>query len=475
MHLQPIIGIEIHIELKTQTKMFSAAPVTFAKEPNTQVNEMDLGYPGSLPTVNKQAVILGIWACKALNMQINSLLAFDRKHYFYPDLPKGYQLTQQKHPLGRNGYLLIDVNGKETKITINRLHLEEDTAKQIHTEQQTLLDYNRAGIPLIEVVTDPVIYDADTAVNYIETLRQTLLHLQVSDAKMNEGSMRCDINISLSTNKQDLNSARVEIKNLNSLFNVRKAIEFEIDRQSKLIKANKPLKHDETRRFDEKTKTTILMRVKDQAVDYKFLEEPNIVPISLDNEWINEVINDMALTYQQKLDKYVKVYKLNFNEVKLLLQNYELSQFFSDTIKYTKQYRLVLNVLIGGVSNYLKEKNITIKETKLTSFKLAKIIEILHSQFITQPQSKILLIYLLENDIGVESAIKTLKLEQINDEQTLENLMQPFIKENFDKLQKQDTTKNIRICMGYIMKVTKGQANPLIAQKVIQKLIDKFT
>lgn len=282
MKLQPVIGIEIHIELKTKTKMFSNSPVTFASIPNSQVNEIDLGYPGSLPSINKQAVVLAIRACQALNMKINPVLSFDRKNYFYPDLPKGYQITQQNNPIGSSGKLAITTNNMQQDILIMRLLLEEDTAKQIHLDNITLLDYNRAGIGLIEIVSEPVIYDVETAINYIETLRKTLLHLGVSNAKMSEGSFRCDINISLRPIESKDFFKHVEVKNLNSLNNVKRAIEFEIKRQTNLINQGTPLKSNETRRFDEKTKTTILMRSKESTVDYKYFPEPNIVPIILE-------------------------------------------------------------------------------------------------------------------------------------------------------------------------------------------------
>ncbi|WP_422397248.1 Asp-tRNA(Asn)/Glu-tRNA(Gln) amidotransferase subunit GatB [Spiroplasma endosymbiont of Lonchoptera lutea] len=475
MKLQPVIGIEIHIELKTKTKMFSNSPVTFASIPNSQVNEIDLGYPGSLPSINKQAVVLAIRACQALNMKINPVLSFDRKNYFYPDLPKGYQITQQNNPIGSNGKLTIATNNMQQDILVTRLHLEEDTAKQIHLDNITLLDYNRAGIGLIEIVSEPVIYDVETAINYIETLRKTLLHLGVSNAKMSEGSFRCDINISLRPIESKDFFKRVEVKNLNSLNNVKRAIEFEIKRQTNLINQGTPLKSNETRRFDEKTKTTILMRSKESTVDYKYFPEPNIVPISLEQHWIEEIINTSPESYPQKQIRYVETYGLHINEVNVLLQDIELTNFFEKTIEHTKYYRLVLNMLIGDISAYLKQKDAFLLDTQLTPINLAQIVDILQRKEISQRQAKTLLLHLLENNVSVEQSIKQLNLQQINDEKIIRSLIKPFILENLQILKDYPSRPErvLKFYMGHLMKVTKGQVNPEIGQKIIEEIISE--
>ncbi|SYV96459.1 Aspartyl/glutamyl-tRNA(Asn/Gln) amidotransferase subunit B, partial [Mycoplasma putrefaciens] len=284
-NFEVIIGIENHVELKTKTKMFSPAPVSFGQTPNTQVHEIDMAYPGSLPSVNKKGVELAILACNALNMKIDTLLKFDRKNYFYPDLTKGFQITQQFNPIGLNGSLEITLNNNLKKIIeIERLHIEEDTAKQIHKDDLTYLDYNRAGVGLIEIVTKPVIRSADEACAYVEKLREILLLLNVSDVKMNEGSLRTDINISIRPFGSNSFSNKVEIKNLNSISNIRKAIDFEVVRQTEIILANKVVEQ-ETRRFDDSTNKTVLMRSKSDALDYRYFREPNIFPIQLDKTW----------------------------------------------------------------------------------------------------------------------------------------------------------------------------------------------
>ena len=283
MNFETVIGLEVHCELTTNSKMFSSSPVTFGKDPNTQVNEVDLGMTGTLPVLNKKGVEYALRVCHTLNMEINELLRFDRKNYYYSDLPKGFQITQDRYPIGRNGTMEIEVDGKKKIIEIERLHMEEDTAKQLHFDDHTLIDYNRAGIPLIEIVTKPTIRSGKEAAAYLEKLRSIFLYTEVSDAKMEEGSMRCDVNISIRPYGSDQFGTRTEIKNLNSISNVQKAIEFEASRQEKILLAGGEVLQ-ETRRFDEALKETVLMRSKGDAVDYKYYPEPNILPIRLDHQ-----------------------------------------------------------------------------------------------------------------------------------------------------------------------------------------------
>ena len=262
MKYDVVVGIEIHLELTTNTKMFSGAPYRFKAEANTCVNEVDLGHPGAMPCVNREAVRKAIMTCFALNLDIDKVIKFDRKNYYYSDLPKGFQITQQFHPIGKNGYIEIDVNGNYKKIRINRAHMEEDTAKQFHLYDQSLLDFNRAGVPLLEIVSEPDIASGEEAALYVEKLRQTLDYLGVSDVKMEEGSMRCDVNVSIKPEGSSVFGTKVEVKNLNSIQNVKDAIDYEVKRQAELLDKGEKVTQ-ETRRFDEKTMSTVAMRVKE--------------------------------------------------------------------------------------------------------------------------------------------------------------------------------------------------------------------
>ena len=285
MNFEAIIGLELHVEMKTKSKLFSSAPVSFGAEPNTKTLPFDMAFPGSMPILNKQAVINAIRVCNALNMTIDDELWFDRKNYFYSDLPKGYQITQQRRPIGSNGYLVADGN----KINIERLHLEEDTCKQLHSGNYTYLDFNRAGVPLLEIVSKPEIRNGKEAMTFVEKIRSIVTFLDVSNGKMEEGSLRCDVNISLRPIGQKSFGTKVEIKNLNSLANIQKAIDYEIKRQESLLLSGGHVKQ-ETRRFDETTKKTVLMRVKTDEIDYKCFTEPNILPLKLSKEFIETAI-----------------------------------------------------------------------------------------------------------------------------------------------------------------------------------------
>jgi aspartyl-tRNA(Asn)/glutamyl-tRNA(Gln) amidotransferase subunit B len=283
-NLEVVIGIEIHLELNTKTKLFSHAKNDFDSLANTNATVIDLGYPGTLPSLNKEAVVKGIKLCKALKMKIDHELHFDRKNYYYTDIPKGFQITQQFRPIGSDGKISLFLNNNQVKeVSINRIHIEEDTARQIHTPTETLINYNRAGVPLLEIVSEPEMHSAEEAMSYINTIRTIALFLGISDSKMSEGSLRADINISLRMLGSPNLGTKVEIKNINSLNNVKKAIEFEIDCQTKKIISGEVIKQ-ETKRFDEASSENIIMREKSDDIDYKYFKEPNIPPIILDQK-----------------------------------------------------------------------------------------------------------------------------------------------------------------------------------------------
>ena len=338
------IGIEIHVELNTKTKMFSPAENNFNAKPNTNVHPVDVAYPGTLPVVNKQAVVFGIKLAKALKMNIDETIHFDRKHYFYMDLPKGYQITQNERPLGSEG--ILNILGKD--IGIERIHLEEDTAKSIHKKGKTYLNYNRAGIPLIEVVTHPVMSTYEEAVEYVKGIRDLVRILGISDAKMEEGSLRADINISVRANENDPLGTKVEIKNLNSLSNIKKAIIIENKKQMDAINAGKEIQQA-TKRFDENKQDTITMRVKTGIVDYKFFAEPDIPPIYIGKEFIESINNDrLPWDIKNELEE------LGINEIQIerLISEPPLLCFFND-IKFNERKKVV-NILFSEILSLSK-------------------------------------------------------------------------------------------------------------------------
>ncbi|MFA6796715.1 MAG: Asp-tRNA(Asn)/Glu-tRNA(Gln) amidotransferase subunit GatB, partial [Bacilli bacterium] len=369
MNFEPVIGIEIHIELKTKSKMFSAAPVSFGAKPNTQTVPYDLGCPGTMPVVNKQAVVYGIRVAKALNMKIDQLVRFDRKNYFYTDLPKGYQITQQDYPLGSEGYLDLRTSQGIKRIGVERVHMEEDTAKQLHLGDMSLIDYNRAGTPLLEVVSKPDMRSAEEAMKYVEAIHQIVTFLDVSDGKMEEGSMRCDVNISLRPYGDERFGTKCEIKNLNSIANVRAALEYEIKRQSEaLLKGEKIAQ--ETRRYDESLKKTSLMRIKTNAVDYKYFREPNILPIQLSDKFVKDAIDTMGKLPEEYRKDFLSK-GLNEKEVEVLLGDKDFTFYFEDVVNLgCENIKTLWNYLMGDISAYLNKDMLKLSDLKMTKEQL---------------------------------------------------------------------------------------------------------
>ena len=313
----PTIGIEVHVELKTKAKAFSTTKNTYGQIPNKVANVIDLGYPGTLPTLNKGIIDLGIKTALILNCDITREIFFDRKNYFYPDNPKNYQITQNNTPIGRNGYVEVSYDGIKKEIEIEEIHLEEDTCKSIHNANSTLLDFNRAGVPLIEIVSKPVIKNEKEAMLYLENLRSMLLYAGVSDVKIEEGSMRCDLNISLSDS--DILGTKIEIKNIGSISNVGESVLYEIKRQTELLKSGKVLK-EETRKWDDKSKSTILMRVKETGNDYRYFPEPDIPKVEIDDNWIENIKKEIPMMPNEIKETYESL-KINDIAIKALIQN----------------------------------------------------------------------------------------------------------------------------------------------------------
>ena len=344
------VGIEVHTELKTQTKLFSNSANTYGKMANTCTNVIDLGYPGVLPTLNEYAIELALRAALVLNCKINKRMHFDRKNYFYPDNPKNYQITQNRTPIGVDGYVEIETSKGKKKVKIHDIHIEEDTCKSIHTENESLLDFNRAGVPLVEIVTDLGMNSSEDAMAYLEKLRELLLYAGVSDCKIEEGSMRCDCNVSVS--KTDKLGTKIEVKNIGSISNVGLAIEYEEKRQSRLLEEGKTLK-EETRRFDDKTSSTVLMRVKETGNDYRYFPEPDIPFIELTDEFIEKVRASLPMSYDKRKEIYLSRGISEIN-AKKILQNMPLSDYLNKYIDKNSQTFTHLKII-----DKTKEENIT--------------------------------------------------------------------------------------------------------------------
>lgn len=473
MKYDVVVGIEIHLELTTNTKMFSGAPYRFKAEANTCVNEVDLGHPGAMPCVNREAVRKAIMTCFALNLDIDKVIKFDRKNYYYSDLPKGFQITQQFHPIGKNGYIEIDVNGNYKKIRINRAHMEEDTAKQFHLYDQSLLDFNRAGVPLLEIVSEPDIASGEEAALYVEKLRQTLDYLGVSDVKMEEGSMRCDVNVSIKPEGSSVFGTKVEVKNLNSIQNVKDAIDYEVKRQAELLDKGEKVTQ-ETRRFDEKTMSTVAMRLKESGVDYKYFPEPNIFPIRIDDAWIEEIRENMPELPDAKYKRYVDVLGLSKYDANLLLGNKALAAYFDEAVKSAKNAKNLCNLLTSELNGLLRKKEESIATTKVTPLNLSKLSNMINEGTISSKQAKEVLEAMLEGE-DPEKVVETKGMKQVSNEDEILKIVTEVLDENPQSIIdfKNGKDRALGFMVGQVMKKSKGQANPKMASDLLTKELEK--
>ena len=475
MNFEAVIGLEIHVEMKTRSKMFSASPNGFSREPNTQVTPLDMAYPGSMPTVNKAAVINAIRVANALHMEIDHLLRFDRKNYFYADLPKGFQITQQFHPIGKNGYLeILDRDGNTKRIGIERIHMEEDTCKQLHFAQYSLLDYNRAGVPLVEIVSNPEMRSGTEAMHYVEAIRNIVIYTGSSDGKMEEGSLRCDVNVSLRPYGSKKFGTKVEIKNLNSTKNIEAALDYEIARQSALLLSGGKVQQ-ETRRYDEASGKTVLMRVKTDAVDYKYFPEPNIAPIKLSDAFVQETIDTCPELYDSKKERYVSL-GLSPVDACILLDSMPLAMYFEEALKEGPSAKILSNFLIVEVNAYLNKTGTSIEEFPLPAKTLAEVAKAQEDGY-THKQASDLLSYCIEHpDCSVAEAIKALGItKQSSDDSLVLSFVSKVLDANPQSIAdfKAGKDRAMGFLVGQVMKEAKGKVNPAAVAKVMAEELKK--
>lgn len=472
MNFQPVIGIEIHVELKTRSKMFSRGPVTFGAMPNTATVPYDFGYPGVMPLVNQKAVELGIKIAKALNMTIATTLYFDRKNYFYSDLPKGYQITQQDRPIGSEGYIEIRTSKGLRRIGIERAHLEEDTAKQLHLGDMTLVDYNRAGTPLVEIVSKPDIRTGEEAARYVEKIREIVTYLEASDGRMEEGNLRCDVNISLMPYGSDHFGTKVEIKNLNSIANVKAAIDYEIARQTEVLLLGDVVEQ-ETRRYDEGLKKTVLMRKKTNAVDYKYFREPNIVPIDLDGEFISEAVASMNKLPDQYRSE-LALEGLSEYEIEELLRDRHNVLYFEKVLAAgAKNPKLLWNYLMGDILSYLNKTETALSDLKFATEHLAEFVNLLVDGKINSKQGKEILELMFQSGRSPKQIAAELNLEQVTDRSAIEELVSRVIAENSQSVADYKAGKDraLGYIVGQVMKASQGKANPALAKEIVIEVL----
>ena len=460
------VGIEIHCELKSKSKMFSPSTNGYAPTPNLNINEIDFAYPGVLPTINMGAVELALKSALVLNCEINKEMFFDRKNYFYPDLPKGYQITQSRTPIGINGYIDLG-NGK--KVRIHDIHIEEDTAKSIHHNEKSLLDFNRCGVPLVEIVSEADMNTPEDAKLYVEKLRELLFYTGVTDAKIEEGSMRCDVNVSVSKTEQW--GTRTEIKNVSSIFNVGLAIEKEALRQIHELENGRTI-IEETRRFDETKQETILMRKKEVGNDYRYFPEPDIPKLVLTDEYVENIKNSLPILPNEIRQKYSS---LNVSEINIekLIQNKPLNDFLINIEGIDMQ--IASNLLLGDITSYLNKNNKLITDTKLTPSKFKDLVLKLSNNEITNKIFKDIYVDLLETDMFVNEIIDKKGLKSIDDTNALTSIINNILDNNPESIKDyfEGRDRAIKFLMGQVMKETKGSANPKIANDILKIELDK--
>ena len=468
MNLETIIGLEVHVELKTNSKIFSASPTEFGAEPNTQTSVIDLGYPGVLPTLNKEAVNFAMKAAMALNCEIATETKFDRKNYFYPDNPKAYQISQFDKPIGENGWIEIEVDGKKKRIGITRLHLEEDAGKSTHTADGSLVDYNRQGMPLIEIVSEPDMRTPEEAYAYLEKLKSIIQYTGVSDCKMEEGSLRCDANISLRPVGQEKFGTKAELKNLNSFTYVQKGLEHEQVRQEKELLSGGIIQQ-ETRRYDEATKKTILMRVKEGSDDYRYFPEPDLVELYIDDEWKEAVRASIPELPDARKARYVAELGLPAYDAHVLTLTKEMSDFFEATVADGADAKLTSNWLMGEVLAYLNKQQKELKDVALTPAGLSKMVQLIEKGTISSKIAKKVFNELIEKGGDPEEIVKAKGLVQISDEGTLRKVVTEILDNNEQSIEdfKNGKDRAIGFLVGQIMKATKGQANPPLVNKIL--------
>ncbi|NWQ42293.1 Asp-tRNA(Asn)/Glu-tRNA(Gln) amidotransferase subunit GatB [Bacillus sp. EB106-08-02-XG196] len=474
MEFETVIGLEVHVELKTDSKIFSASPNHFGSEPNTNTSVIDLGYPGVLPVLNKKAVEFGMKAAMALNCQVATHTKFDRKNYFYPDNPKAYQISQFDKPIGEHGWIDIEVNGYTKRIGITRIHLEEDAGKLSHGNGYSLVDYNRQGTPLVEIVSEPDIRTPDEAYAYLEKLKSIIQYTGVSDCKMEEGSLRCDANISIRPVGQEEFGTKTELKNLNSFNFVRKGLEFEEKRQREVVTSGGTI-DQETRRFDEATGATLLMRVKEGSDDYRYFPEPDLLDIYIDEEWKARIAAEIPELPDQRQNRYINELGLPVYDAKVLTVTKEMADFFEGAVAAGAEAKLASNWIMGDVSAYLNAEGKELHQIALTPEGLASMIKLIENGTISSKIAKTVFKELIENGGDAEKIVKEKGLVQISDEGTLLKIISEVLDGNPQSVEdfKNGKNKAVGFLVGQLMKATKGQANPQIVNKLLNQELSK--
>ncbi|MDF2883868.1 MAG: glutamyl-tRNA amidotransferase [Clostridiaceae bacterium] len=474
MIYETIIGLEIHVELNTKTKIFCGCSTKFGAQPNSNTCPICMGLPGTLPVLNEEVVNLAIKAGSILNCKINKINKMDRKNYFYPDLPKAYQISQYDLPLCSEGNLEFEVNGIKKNVRINRIHIEEDAGKLIHLEQEpfSLIDYNRVGVPLAEIVTEPDMRSPEEAVAFVKSLKGMMEYADVSDCKMEQGSLRCDANISLRPVGEDKLYSKVEIKNINSFRELQKALEKEQKRQTELYSFGEGYKiKQETRRWDSGKGRTITMRTKEDAHDYRYFPDPDLVPVIISQGKIDKINNSIPELPPEKKKRFIEEYRLSPKEVDILIGDKALSKFYEDTVSLGSNCKTTANWVLGDVLRVLNEKEMESSDMTLKPENLNNLISLVDKGSISVSAAKQVFDEMFVTGDSPDKIVKEKGLSQISSSDVLEKAIDEVLDANPKSIEdyKNGKVQAAGFLTGQVMKATKGQANPKLTKELIEK------
>ena len=474
---ETVIGLEVHAQLRTKSKLFCGDSASFGAEPNTHISEITLAYPGTLPKLNKQAVELAIRLGIACHCAIEHKNYFARKNYFYPDLPKGYQISQHTTPICKGGYVIIRSAVGEKHIPLNRIHLEEDAGKSIHDldDNNSCIDYNRAGVPLVEIVTEPAIYNAEDAAAYITELRKLVRYLDVCDGNMEEGSMRCDANVSIRLKGEQKLGVKVEVKNLNSIRNVRKAIEYEVKRMIDLVEQGASVQQ-QTRSFDATNDTTFSLRSKEEANDYRYFPDPDLPPFIVSEEQLSNIKASMPALPEVLVEKYKSTLALSDYDARIICDDKETIAYFESLTKETTHYKAAANWLLGPVKSYMNEHAIQIDQFPVTPGTLAKLISLVESGRLSFSVASSKLLHTLAENKSADplQVATTLNLLQDADSGAIAGWVDAVLASMPDKVAEYKKGKKglIGLFMGEVKKISKGKADPKVTTQLLTEKLN---
>ena len=474
MKYEAAIGLEVHAQLKTESKIFSSSSTKFGSPPNSQINPLCLGMPGVLPVLNVKALKFAVKAALATSCEIELKSRFARKNYFYPDLPKGYQISQYEEPFSRNGFLEVEAGGKTRTIRIRRIHMEEDAGKLIHEDSATssFVDLNRAGTPLIEIVSEPDIRNSEEAVSYVKKLRSILKYIGVCDGNMEEGSLRCDANISVRYSGSCELGTKTEIKNLNSFRFIQKAIDYEIERQTALIEKEEKVVQ-ETRLFDPKQGKTFSMRTKEEAHDYRYFPDPDLLPVVLKKDWVEDLKKSLVELPDQKLKRFLSAYGLSTDSARLLTSNRELADYFEKCLESFDNPKELSNWI---TTEMLREIDIDgdIDKFSVTPEMLTELLNLVKEGVISRKIAKNIFPEMISERKYAKDVIREKGIEQISDTSEIEIIVQKVLEENPKEVKryKSGDKKLMGFFVGQVMKLTNGKANPKLVNETIKKLMN---